>query len=287
MIYLREELKPLFSSEQAVADFLAIDGEVYKHVVQSRRTLRFVRQGRAFFLKAHWGVGWKEIIKNLSSLRWPVLGASNEWLAIQALERLGVATMRIAAYGQQGLNPATRQSFLITDALENTEDLEHWLPRWQQLGTAPEMLRMKRRVLEKVATIARRLHGNGINHRDFYLCHFRLQLDGQGNPADLHDPCIFLMDLHRAQLRRRTPQRWIIKDIAALLYSSLYASKGLNLTRSDYLRFVRSYTGANWRTEMRRQQGFWRRVIRRAVRSQKKSTKLAPEVPRFLLQVLR
>lgn len=287
MIYLRDELKPLFRQEQSVADFLRIEGEVYKHVVQSRRTLRFERGDRAFFLKAHWGVGWKEIIKNITALRWPVLGASNEWRAIQALEKIGIATMRIAAYGQEGLNPASLKSFLVTDALENTEDLEHWLPRWQQQGNAPEVLRMKRAVLHKVATIARQLHGYGMNHRDFYLCHFRLQLDANGEVTGKQNPSIYLMDLHRAQIRRRTPLRWVIKDIAGLLYSSLYASKGLVLTRSDYLRFVRSYIGSDWRTDLRHRRRFWQRIIRRAIRSEMRSTKTQPVVPRFLLQALQ
>ncbi|MCP4043018.1 MAG: lipopolysaccharide core heptose(I) kinase RfaP, partial [Gammaproteobacteria bacterium] len=56
MIFLRDDLKSLFS-ERCVGEFCAIDGEVFKRI-QNRRTIRFEREGRAFFLKCHRGVGW-------------------------------------------------------------------------------------------------------------------------------------------------------------------------------------------------------------------------------------
>ena len=31
---------------------------------------------------------------------------------------------------------------------------------------------LKRVLVQRIATIARTLHGAGMNHRDFYLCHF-------------------------------------------------------------------------------------------------------------------
>ncbi|MST95428.1 MAG: hypothetical protein EXS33_09225 [Pedosphaera sp.] len=31
---------------------------------------------------------------------------------------------------------------------------------------------LKRALLEKIAALARTLHEGGVNHRDFYLCHF-------------------------------------------------------------------------------------------------------------------
>ena len=39
----------------------------------------------------------------------------------------------------------------------------------------------KRKILEEVARICRKIHINGINHRDLYLCHFqRLGVLGLG-----------------------------------------------------------------------------------------------------------
>lgn len=85
--------------------------------LEGRRTLRTVVEGRAYFVKIHHGIGWREILKNLLSMRLPVLGAANEWKAIARLERLGVATLHAVAYGERGWDPARRHSFIITDEL--------------------------------------------------------------------------------------------------------------------------------------------------------------------------
>ena len=269
MIYLRDDVKPLFSGERTVADFLRIDGEVVKHVVSTRRTSRFRRGGRSFYLKAHWGVGWREIIKNLLNLRLPVLGARNEYRAIGALEKLGLDTMQVAAFGEEGVNPASIRSFLITDAIEHTIDLEHWLPPLARPGATPGDTRLRRAVIRKVAKIVARLHENGVNHRDLYLCHLRLDVSG-GDRPDPERLRIYVMDLHRAQLRRAVPRRWIVKDLAALLYSTLCAAR-LTLSRGDYLRFVEAYSGMPWRQALEARRGLWRQVARRATRLCRKS----------------
>lgn len=49
--------------------------------------------GKGYFLKYHHGTTLKEVVKNLISLRMPVLGADREWLAIHRLQALNVETM--------------------------------------------------------------------------------------------------------------------------------------------------------------------------------------------------
>ena len=64
---------------------MQLDGELFRDL-DNRRTLRFSLGGKRYFLQAHYGVGWREILKNLLQLKLPVLGARNEWLAIRRLE---------------------------------------------------------------------------------------------------------------------------------------------------------------------------------------------------------
>jgi heptose I phosphotransferase len=82
--------------------------------------------------------------------------------------------------------------------------------------------------------MARSMHGGGVNHRDFYLCHFLLHLDPPPTPTALR---LSLIDLHRAQCRAFTPRRWRDKDLAGLYFSAL----DIGLTRRDFLRFLRGY----------------------------------------------
>jgi heptose I phosphotransferase len=259
------ELNPEFAAQlpagvDAFDTIMQLDGELFRDM-DNRRTLRFSLAGRRYFLKAHYGVGWKEIFKNLLQLRMPVLGARNEWQAIQRLEALGVETMTLVGHGQRGWNPARRESFVITEALEHTQSLEDFCGAWEQQPPATRAeIRLKRALIGKVAEVARRMHGHGLNHRDFYLCHFLLDCSGEvlaQPPAALR---LSLIDLHRVQLRRRTPERWIVKDIGGLYFSALR----IGLTRRDRYRFMTAYRGKSLRATLDQDAGFWERCRRRA-----------------------
>ena len=176
MIWLDPEFRRCVPEGVLAMDYLlSLQGEIYRQQ-PGRRTLRFQCDGRGYFLKAHEGVGWREIFKNLFSLRLPVIGARNEWRAIRRLDALGVDTMRLVGYGRKGLNPARQRSFVVTEELANTISLEDFCREWP---TNPPPLTVKRALLNRVADMARTLHANGVNHRDFYICHFLLDEFGR------------------------------------------------------------------------------------------------------------
>ena len=162
----------------------------------------------------HGGTGWLEMLKNWITLKAPVLDASNEYQAAGHLKTHGLNTLEVAAYGRTGWNPAQRRSFLITDEIAPVVSLEQFCLPWLQ---TPPPVRLKRDLLQRVAEIARTMHAAGVNHRDFYICHLLLTQPDR-TPQDI--PPIFVVDLHRAQLRRRVPRRWLIRDLAALCFSS-------------------------------------------------------------------
>lgn len=233
---MRDELMlaPPFDSLWAGQDaFVAVDrleGPVFREL-DGRRTFRTEVAGCGYFVKIHHGVGWGEIVKNLVSLRLPVLGAGNEWRAIRRLEALGVDTMRAVAYGRRGVNPAREHSFIVTEELAPTISLEDFCRDWPTQPPAPAL---KHALIRRVAEMAGRMHRGGVNHRDFYICHFLLHLD----PVPRADALkLSLIDLHRAQIRSTTPRRWRDKDLASLYFSALE----IGLTKRDFLRFLRDY----------------------------------------------
>jgi heptose I phosphotransferase len=244
-----------------VEEAFRVEGEIYREPAQARRrTLRFELDGQGYFLKLHWGVGWKEIFKNLASGRLPVLGAQNEWRAIRRLDQLGLETMQLEAHGQEGLNPARRRSFVVTRELENCISLESYCAHWKQRPPVPVQ---KWRLIERVARITRILHENGLNHRDLYLCHFLLQQPWSGEEADLH---LYLIDLHRMQQHRRLPARWRVKDLGSLWFSALE----VGLTKRDLLRFLRAYFGVPLRQVLASRSGLLEAAARRAHALEKK-----------------
>lgn len=273
MIYIRDNSKNLFQAEKTIDDFLAIEGEVYRNPVKSRKTSRFERQGQGFFIKAHWGIGWREILKNLVYLRLPVLGAMNEVRAIKKLEQLDIDTMAIVAYGEAGGNPAARKSFLITEDLTNTKQLDHWLVKEFQEFDAQSKFQIKTKLIQILATIARKLHENGVNHRDFYLCHFLVKLPIKSTMS-VAEIKLHLIDLHRAQIRTLTPKRWLIKDLAGLYFSSMeLAGMNVKFTGRDYFRFIKKYTGLTLRDALTQKPEFWQTVHNRASQLYKKQQK--------------
>jgi heptose I phosphotransferase len=169
-IFLAEPFRSLWAGQDPFVAVEALQGEVFREL-EARRTLRTEVAGQAYFVKIHRGVGWGEIFKNLISLRLPVLGARNEWAAIQRLNTLGVATMHPVAFGSRGTNPATQHSFIITEALAPTISLEDYCRDWKDTPPPPAL---KHALIREVAGMARRMHGGGVNHRDFYICHFLL-----------------------------------------------------------------------------------------------------------------
>jgi heptose I phosphotransferase len=227
-IHLEEPFRSRWAGQDPFAAADALQGEVLR-ALEGRRTLRTEVDGRGYYVKIHRGVGWGEILKNLLSGRLPVLGAGNEWRALERLKALGVDTMRAVAFGERGSNPARQQSFIITEELAPTVSLEDYCHDWRAVPPAPTF---KRALIRRVAEMARLMHGGGVNHRDFYICHFLLHL-----PVDTGAPRLSLIDLHRAQVREKTPRRWRDKDLAALYFSAL----DIGLTRRDCLRFLKTY----------------------------------------------
>jgi len=112
MIELADELRGKFPGDDAFDQVMALDGDVYR-AKEGRRTLLFRHGGREYFAKIHSGIGWGEIWKNLSSFRLPITNASNEWKAVDLLERAGVETVEIVGKGMRGRNPAQMESFVI------------------------------------------------------------------------------------------------------------------------------------------------------------------------------
>lgn len=229
-LLLKPPFDRLWANQNPFACADAQQGNIVRHV-EGRRTLRFEADGQAYYLKYQKGIGWRRIIGEWLRGRMPVLGASHEWRAIQACQAAGVPTMTAVGYGERGQSWAYRESFLITQAIEPATDLDSYTQTWSLTPPEPTL---KWALIREVALIANRLHQNGLNHRDFYLCHFLLHENKQEHASR---PSLALIDLHRMQIRTQTPLRWRNKDLAALAFSS----ERIGLTQRDRLRFLRHY----------------------------------------------
>ncbi|MBN4055481.1 lipopolysaccharide core heptose(I) kinase RfaP [bacterium AH-315-K03] len=268
LIVRSDRVKRWLGADDPFKKIQAISGKVVR-CKEGRTTQRFEIDGYGYYVKYHQGVGWREIIKNLLQLRLPIIGASNEWLAIDRLHKLGIHTMDAVAFDKKGSNPATQHSFVMTKELTQTLSLAKYCETWVVQKPLPKL---KRAIINEVATIARTIHSNGMNHRDLYICHFLLSIaNGVENikPEDLQ---LHLVDLHRVAIRSAVPERWLVKDIASLYFSSM----DIGLNKRDIYRFIVSYTGLPLRQALENKKHFWISVQRKAHKLYWRDWKKAP-----------
>ena len=234
------------------------EAAVAKKLRTDRITLRFTLDDagheRAFYIKRHGRSSWKEYLKPLLSLRWPILGARNEWDALLAFHEAGLPTMNPVAVGHSGSN-----SFLITEALENCTKLSELEQTMRdekfmsavRSGHQPSVAPVnnsvndrgaehgiglnRRLVVEQVAMLTRRMHQAGLHHQDYYLGH--LLLPDPAARGEAPPDRIYVIDLGRVRRQQPLTQRWIVKDLAQLNYSA----HGVSLT--ERVRFLRTYLG--------------------------------------------
>lgn len=180
-------------------------GTVAKNLLAERTTTRIAlsdgTHGRAFYIKRHTPSPFKEYIKPLLRLTWPILGARNEWNALLHFHDAQIPTMTPVALGESG-----RMSFLLTEAIEGYTKLSDWFGEEQK----PHEVE---RVLNLVAQLAHKMHRAGLHHQDFYLGHLLLHKTNDGFD-------IRVIDLGRARFTKHLAGRWIVKDLAQLNYSA-------------------------------------------------------------------
>lgn len=210
--------------QQAFEKVRSLQGTVARSL-ETRKTLRFEMEGGAYYAKYHKGGSVGELLKNLLSLRMPVFSAKNEWEAIEHLHRHGVDTMTAVAYGYRGVAPLWMESFLITEELKNCISLEDVFQKgvWETLTVGE-----RRDLVRLLAETVKRMHEAGVNHRDCYLCHFLWNRE---------ENRLYIIDLHRSQIRASVPHRWLLKDIASLYFSSLTQ----DIPSTYFMRFARVY----------------------------------------------
>lgn len=241
-LVLRDELQVYWRDLDVFAEVQTLDGEVAR-AVPGRHTLRFELHGKVYYRKLHTGVGWWEIVKNLLQLRLPIIGARNEWLALNRLAVLGVPSLMAVGFGEKYHNPAKQLSFIVTRELSGTAELDQYLREHRQRLS----FNHKRELVQELARITRTIHADGINHRDLYLCHFLLDVQSMAEfQHNRGKPVLYLVDLHRAQMRVRVPRRWLVKDLASVYFSAM----DLGITRADRLRFLITYFAQSLRKTM-------------------------------------
>jgi len=249
--FLDNQLEQLFFKEDAFLAVKNIEGKVFRKY-ENRITKQIEVHDKKYFVKFHGPVGWSEIFKNLFQIKTPVIGAQREYEALNHLHKNNINCPQIKGFGKKGINPANSFSFIITEELYGTVSLEEFFLKNHHKNLSFDQ---KCKLIEASASIIRQMHLSGLNHRDLYLCHLHIKED-----IDFNNIMIYLIDLHRAQIRSTVPRRWTIKDLGGFFHSALQ----FNFSERDCYRFLMSYFDCTLRELMDSHQDIIGQILDRA-----------------------
>jgi hypothetical protein len=165
----------------------------------------------------------------LRALRWPGCAdeALHEWRMIHTLRAHGFHTPLPLAVGQHTVGGLVTRSFVLTAEIEDGIAAHEYL---RALSGAA-----RRAMVRRIAELTRRFHQAGFVHKDYYLNHILIVAP----PGGVDEPKLFLIDLQRVRGPGRVGGRWLVKDLAALIYSAQL----VHATRSDLLAFYKTCLG--------------------------------------------
>lgn len=173
------------------------------------------------YLKRHWNLSKKKSDG-------PFKEAFAEWSNLTLLAHCGIKVPEAVAYGY-GLINGRSVAFVMMKEVPGMQ-ADHFIERKlnRELGFEARV-----KLAERLGELAKKFHGLGYNHRDFYLCH--TFVNPVGDDFELN-----LIDLQRVQHRKVFRKRWIVKDLAQMSYSSLRIC-----SRTDRMRFYLKYCGSD------------------------------------------
>lgn len=148
--------------------------------------------------------------------------AWTEWYWLGELARAGIRAAEPIAYGEEMIGPWERRSAIVMGAVDGIS-LERWCAEHDDPLPSP--------VLEALADLVARFHALGIAHRDLYLSHVF------ADAPDADAPRLSLIDLQRIVRIGHRRRRWIVKDLAALNYSTPPAA----VSPRNRLRWLKRY----------------------------------------------
>ena len=136
---------------------------------------------------------------------------------VGSLTANGIGVMNLMAYGEKLHDDGLVESFVLTEELRSYTELPQFLLRRFFPGGISRNASRDHDLdglIRQLALTVRRFHAAGYNHRDLYCCHFFVKEPAQGKFE------IRLIDLQRVQRRRHFRRRWLVKDLAQLVWSA-------------------------------------------------------------------
>jgi hypothetical protein len=193
-------------------------GNTLKRINERSVTRMEIRHGAGnstFYLKRHVAArpGLGEMINSVFSGRSPSPGMA-EFENICEFRKNGIPTVVPVAAGERRIGFFCYESFLVTESFEPYISLEEMIFHHPDRLKGSESGRHKERLIIAIAHLARQMHDQGFNHRDFNATHVLV------GPEDAEGRFpLALFDLQRMDRKKWLRHKWFIKILAELSFS--------------------------------------------------------------------
>ncbi|HPN85016.1 MAG TPA: lipopolysaccharide kinase InaA family protein [Victivallales bacterium] len=235
-VFVAEEKFKNILSANGISDASSLwnlSGEEAKKKTSARGTEKILLDcegtRKSFYLKRYNPIPLREILKNAISFKPLFLdGALHEMEALKIFERKGLPAPKPVAAAKF---PDGR-TCVLTLGINNYVRASEFLSGEYNAGIS-----RRRAVIAKIAKIAGLMHLNNLAHQDLYLLHFFVVPSENDN--------VYLIDLQRLIVSKKLSERWIVKDLAQLLFSSQGILSNAEILRLWILYGKFSGTGRN------------------------------------------
>lgn len=196
-----------YNNITSAAALWELESSPVKNVLKERGTGRLALESSSgekveAFIKRYQPIPLRERIKNTLAFKPWNFDAVHEIMAVNAVLELGLHTMTPIAAARLD----DGRSCNLTLGIDNYVRAQEFIG--QIRGDQERMSRLT----HNIATLVGRMHGAGMAHQDMYLVHMFVR--PQENDA------VYIIDLQRTIFQRQLSQRWRVKDLAQLLFSS-------------------------------------------------------------------
>jgi tRNA A-37 threonylcarbamoyl transferase component Bud32 len=217
----------------------------------ARFVLRDGNERRIVYVKKYWFLRpsrlWKSMLRGTFLRRSKV---KREYDFLLQLAQSGLEAAVPIAWGEQRIARWLLRSFLVTEGIPGPMPMDEFIAQTLPAMPDAERRRARRELLRTLAQSTRRFHDHGFVHHDLYWRNIILSEGGMDR--------FFIIDAPKG--RRCRP--WENLGCRAKDLATLDAPAPLFFRRTERLRFVLSYSGANRLTPATKQ--FIKMILRRA-----------------------
>lgn len=158
-----------------------------------------------------------------------------ELVITEMARKAGVPTMEVLAAIKRRVLWPFYKGDLISREIPNSVDFIGYFTRYGKSADRRQPGE-KRDLIRQAGRLVRKMHEAGIYHSDLHLKNFVVEL-GEGAPR-----CLHIIDFDRSSITHPLKSEKWLANLSRLDRSAeKWRAKGLSITRTDRLRFLRSY----------------------------------------------